>query len=127
MGTMKRFEDVEAWQKDRQLTKSIYEVSARDDWARDYGLRDQIRSAPVSVTSNIAEGFKRRGPLNSLDSWWLLKASAAELRSQLYLALDLDYIDQAVFDEMLDSAETVSKMISGLITCLKGRAVPTAC
>ena len=82
MAEIKRFEDIEAWQRTRQLVQAIYEISSLGDFAKDFGLKEQIRRAAVSVMSNIAEGFERGG-----DKEFLAKASGGEVRSQLYVAL----------------------------------------
>ena len=90
---VERFEDLIAWQKARQLTAEIYRVSAQDDFAKDFGLKDQIRRAAVSVMSNIAEGFDRALRSEFHQFLVIAKASCAEVRSQLYVALDVGYIE----------------------------------
>ena len=92
MASWKRFEEVEAWQRARELTKLVYQMSTQGDGAKDFGLRDQIRRAAVSIMSNIAEGFERRGAVEFSRFLVVAKASAGEVRSQLYVALDLGYI-----------------------------------
>ena len=87
MAEIKRFEDIEAWQRTRQLVQAIYEISSLGDFAKDFGLKEQIRRAAVSVMSNIAEGFERGGDKEFLQFLALAKASGGEVRSQLYVAL----------------------------------------
>ena len=87
MAEIKRFEDIEAWQRARQLVQAIYEISSLVDFAKDFGLKEQIRRAAVSVMSNIAEGFERGGDKEFLQFLALAKASGGEVRSQLYVAL----------------------------------------
>ena len=84
--TIKRFEQIEAWRKTRQLTASIYKVTSAGAFARDYGLRDQIRRAAVSSMSNIAEGFERDGNKEFIQFLSVAKGSTGEVRSQLYVA-----------------------------------------
>src|SRR6185503_10034400 len=101
MNKVERFEDLVAWQKARSLTRGIYQMTRQGAFAKDFGLGNQIQRAAVSVMSNIAEGFERgtRGEFHQFLS--IAKASCAELRSQLYVALDIGYIDQQQFDCML--------------------------
>ena len=109
-----RFEDLIAWQKARSLTKQVYTVTSQGSFSRDYGLKDQICRAAVSVMSNIAEGFERwrQGEFHQFLS--IAKASCAELRSQLYVAFDAEYLDQALFDTLLAQAEEVARIVGGL-------------
>lgn len=123
MATIERFEEIEAWQKARELTKSIYQITADGLWNRDYGLRDQIRRAAVSIMSNIAEGFERGGTAEFGRFLTMAKGSSGEVRCQLYVALDVGYIDQQAFDQLRASAERTSSMIAGFANYLKGRNV----
>ena len=113
-GKVERFEDLIAWQKARKLSAEIYRVSAQGDFSKDFGLKDQIRRAVVSVMSNIAEGFDRgsRGEFHQF--LVVAKASCAEVRSQLYVALDVGYIDQETFDIVNSSTSELSRIIGGL-------------
>ena len=109
-----RFEDLIAWQKARQLAAEIYRISAQGDFSRDFGLRDQIRRAAVSTMSNIAEGFDRGSRSEFHQFLVIAKASCAEVRSQLYVAQDVGYIDQEIFDTVSSSASELSRIIGGL-------------
>lgn len=111
---VERFEDLIAWQKARQLTVDIYRITAHGEFAKDFGLRDQIRRAAVSVMSNIAEGFDRgsRGEFHQF--LVVAKASCAEVRSQLYVAQDVRYIDQEAFSNLNSSTDELSRIIGGL-------------
>lgn len=113
-GKVERFEDLIAWQKARQLTVEIYRITAQGEFARDFGLRDQIRRAAVSVMSNIAEGFDRgsRGEFHQF--LVVAKASCAEVRSQLYVALDVGYIVQEIFSNLNSNTDELSRIIGGL-------------
>lgn len=111
---VERFEDLIAWQKARQLAAEIYRVSAQGDFAKDFGLRDQIRRAAVSAMSNIAEGFDRGSRSEFHQYLVIAKASCAEVRSQLYVAQDVGYIDQEIFDSVSSSTAELSRIIGGL-------------
>ncbi|ARM31372.1 four helix bundle protein [Prosthecochloris sp. HL-130-GSB] len=111
---VEKFEDLVAWQKARKLTKSIYQVTNNGPFAKDYGLRDQIRRAAVSIMSNIAEGFGR-GTINEFHQYLVIaKGSCAEVRSQLYVAYDVGYLEKTVFEDLELQAHEVSKVLSGL-------------
>jgi four helix bundle protein len=92
MTKIERFEDIDAWKTARILTSKIYSLSAEGPLSRDFGLRDQLRRAAVSVMSNVAEGFERGGDKEFLQFLSLAKASCAEVRSHLYVALDQAYL-----------------------------------
>lgn len=109
-----KFEDLLAWQKARVLTKAVYEMTASGCFLRDFGLRDQIRRSAVSIMSNIAEGFERGRPAEFHQFLSIAKASCAELRSQLYVALDAGHISAAVFDGLMQMATEVGKLTGGL-------------
>jgi len=119
MASFRTFEEIEAWKKSRELVRAIYQATSLGAFSTDYGLRDQIRRASVSIMSNIAEGFEREGTREFVQFLSMAKASAGEVRSQLYVALDQGYIGQMQFEELSSKASAVSKMISGLITYLK--------
>jgi len=119
MARIERFEDIEAWKRARQLTKKVYACSKVKGFARDFGLKDQIRRASVSSMSNIAEGFERGGNQEFIQYLATAKASSGEVRSQLYVALDEGYITQAQFNDMYNDATSVSKMVSGFMEYLR--------
>ena len=97
---IERFEDIQAWKKARELVRSIYEITSDGNFSKDYGLKDQLRRASVSIMSNIAEGFSRRSTNEFTQFLFIAKGSAAEAQSQLYIALDQGYIGQDKFDEL---------------------------
>jgi len=111
---IRSFQDLIAWQKARILTAKIYRITAEGALARDFGLKDQIRRAAVSVMSNIAEGFERGRPTEFHQFLSIAKGSCAELRSQLYVAVDAGYLKQDDFDALLDTAVEVARIIGGL-------------
>lgn len=118
MATFRKFEDIGAWQRSRELTKEIYKITSRGEFARDFGLKDQIRRASVSIMSNIAEGFERSGTGEFRHFLAIAKGSAGEVRSQLYVAFDQEYISSIVFDPLNVSVTEISKMLSGLMDYL---------
>jgi four helix bundle protein len=97
MASFKSFEDMEAWKKSRKLTKQVYDLTGVGVFARDFGLKDQIRRACVSIMSNIAEGFERSGTGEFTQFLAIAKGSAGEVRSQLYVALDQRYLSEGEF------------------------------
>ncbi|HEY0171365.1 MAG TPA: four helix bundle protein [Pyrinomonadaceae bacterium] len=111
---IQRFEELIAWQKARALTGEIYMVTGQGEFSRDFGLKDQIRRAAVSVMSNIAEGFERGRPSEFHQFLSIAKASGAELRSQLYIALDAGYVGEALFNDLMTKAVEVGRIIGGL-------------
>jgi four helix bundle protein len=119
MATFERFEDIEAWKKARSLVNAIYSLTAAGEFARDYGLKDQIRRAAVSVLSNIAEGFEREGNVEFCRFLAMAKGSCGEVRAQLYVAFDQGYVTAEQFDATLRQAAEVSRMISGLVKYLR--------
>ena len=112
--TIERFEDFIAWQKARKLTAAIYKVTNEGDFVRDFGLKDQIRRAAVSSMSNIAEGFERGRSAEFHQFLSVAKASCAEVRAHLYVALDAGYLSRSVFDGLMVQATEVGLIIGGL-------------
>ena len=114
MARVERFEDLVAWQKARTLTKAIYQITRQDSFARDHSLSGQMQRAVVSIMSNIAEGFERHGLGEFQHFLSLAKSSCAEVRSQLYIALDVGYITEDQFARLLAQAEEVGRIVGGL-------------
>ncbi len=110
MAKVDRFEDLIAWQKARELIRAVYEVARLGAFAKDYNLSGQIQRAAVSIMSNIAEGFERGGRGEFHQFLSTAKASCAEVRSQLYVALDIGYLDKASFDALMQQAEEVLEL-----------------
>jgi four helix bundle protein len=121
MATITRFEEIDAWQTARELTRQIYTLTRSGQFARDFGLSDQMRRAAVSIFSNIAEGFESR--TNSLFTEYLgrAKASAGELRAQAYVALDAGYLVQSEFDGLYELCDKCSRQISRFMQYLAGQ------
>jgi four helix bundle protein len=119
MATFQKFEDIEAWQRARELTREIYTASNENPFSKDFGLRDQVRKTSVSIMSNIAEGFERDGTKEFIQFLSVAKGSSGELRSQLYVALDQGYLEEESFDRLLGIVLETSRMIGGLINYLR--------
>ena len=114
MSGAQRFEDLIAWQKARTLTAGIYQATRKSEFAKDFGLSGQIQRAAVSVMSNIAEGFGRNNPNEFHQFLVIALGSCHELRSQLYIACDVDYISQERFNNLSDQAERVANIVGAL-------------
>lgn len=112
---IKRFEEIKAWQKAKDLNLGIYRLFKT---CKDFGFRDQIQRASVSIMNNIAEGFERQGNKEFLRFLFISKGSCGEVRSMLYLAIDLKYISKSDFDVFYKLSEEISKMLSGFIKTL---------
>lgn len=121
--TIERFEDLVAWQKARALTTKIYAATRIGQFAKDFGLTDQIRRAAVSIGSNIAEGFERGNNKEFVTFLGVAKGSAGEVRSQLYTAYDVGYLSDDEITELVGLSKDVSKLINGLILSLRKSTV----
>ena len=119
MATFKSFEEIEIWQEARKLTKEIYQITKQSKFSKDYGLKDQITRASVSVMSNIAEGFERGGSGEFTQYLSISKGSIGEIKSQLYVALDQEYISKSEFDKLYAHATNIGRTIGGFIQYLK--------
>jgi len=111
---IRRFEDLIAWQKARKLTAKIYQISGKGEFGKDFRLSGQIQGAAVSIMSNIAEGFERGGLGEFHQFLSTAKGSCAEVRSQLYVALDVAYIDTRTFEDLKAQSEEVGRIVGGL-------------
>jgi len=119
MATYNSFEDLPVWQNARELASLVYTTSAEGKLNKDYGLRNQIQKAVVSVSSNIAEGFERGSKREFIQFLYIAKGSCGELRSQLYIAKDLGYLSNSASETLINSASNASKQIYGFIKYLK--------
>lgn len=118
---IEEFEDLIAWQKARELTREVYRVTRQGAFAKDFGLAGQIQRAAVSIMANIAEGFERGNPREFHQFLSIAKASCAEVRSQLYVALDVGYLHEASFQELMRLAKETGKVIGGLRVSVEKR------
>jgi four helix bundle protein len=119
MATFKKFEEIQAWQKAREVTKKIYSISNKERVSKDFSLRDQMKRASVSIMANIAEGHGRRTSAEFANFLNIARGSAIELQSHLYVALDLNYINQDEFKETYEMLDEVSKMTVALAQYLR--------
>ncbi len=110
MATFTRLEDIQVWQKARKLTRQIYEITANGNFAKDYGLRNQIQRASVSIMANVAEGFGRRSDKEFANFLNMAHGSVSEVQSHLYVALDLNYVSKDSFAELNGLLDEVSRM-----------------
>ena len=115
----KTFEELKVWQDSRAFVKSIYELTSSNNFAKDYGLKDQIQRAAVSIMNNIAEGFERNNNKEFIIFLKYSKGSAGEIRSMLYVALDLNYISKSTFEEYYENVINIITQISNFIKYLK--------
>ena len=119
MSTFHRFEEIEAWKKSMKLISMLYQISNNPPFSKDYALVNQIRRSAISIASNIAEGFERDGNKEFINFLYIAKGSCGELRCQLYIALDLTYLEKARFEELFNLATEISKAIGKLIHYLQ--------
>lgn len=119
MATFKRFEDIKAWQKAREVTRLVYEASSTGQFARNYGLRDQIQRSSVSIMANIAEGHGRRSDKEFANFLNMARGSVSETQSHLYVALDQSYINQDTFSNIYALLDEISRMTNALCQHLR--------
>ena len=119
MATVERFEDLRIWQTARQLVKEIYSATKQRAFRRDFALRDQITRAATSAMSNIAEGFERGSRKEFVQFLNIAKGSNGEVRSQLYVALDQEYLDNQAFESLRHAALSLSRQIASFIRYLE--------
>jgi four helix bundle protein len=115
---IKKFEELESWKKARKLTNAVYEATGTGSFKLDFGLKDQIRRASISILSNIAAGFERGGDKEFSQFLAMAKGSCGEVRAQLYIAVDQGYLSQALFEKLSNNADEIGRLISGLMKYL---------
>lgn len=113
---IRQFEDILSWQKSKELSVLVYKGFSG---SKDYGFKDQIQRASVSIMNNIAEGYERSADKQFSHFLYIAKGSAAEVRSMLYIALELRYINHETYTKLIKLTLDISKLISGLIKSLK--------
>lgn len=119
MGKVNSFEELNIWIESRSFNKKLYKILNNGLFDKDYDLKRQIRRASISISSNIAEGFERNTDKEFIQFLYYAKGSAGEVRSQLFLSLDLNYIKKDDFDKLYSQITEISKMIGGMIKYLK--------
>lgn len=119
MAKFNKFEEIQAWQKAKDLTLLIYKITSEEKFAKDFGLRDQIRRASVSIMANIAEGHGRRTNTEFANFLNIARGSAAEVQSHLHIAFGLNYINQKEFDELYQILTEISRMTLSLAQYLR--------
>lgn len=120
MPTFRRFEDIQAWQKARILSRQVYDLTSNGNFAKDFELRNQIRRSAVSIMSNIAEGQGRRTDKDFAHFLNMSLGSIAETKSHIYLAADLGYIDKTKFGEVYEMLDELGRMLFALSAHLRG-------
>ncbi len=113
-----KFEDLKVWQLSLALTKRIYDITSQKDFAKDFGLRDQIRRAVISISSNIVEGFEKNNNNEFVRYLRIAKGSTGEVRNQLCVAHSIGYIKRAEFNHLNDSFEDLANQLGKFISYL---------
>ncbi len=116
---IQRFEDLKIWKLSLKITKDIYDLTNRKEFSKDFSLRDQIRRAIISVSSNIVEGFEKNNNNEFIRFLKIAKGSVGEVRNQLYIALAVDYITEQEFDKINKELEDLANQIGGFIVYLE--------
>jgi len=114
---------MKVWVESKALAKSVYEISKHPHFSKDGGLRDQIRHASISIVSNIAEGAESQSNSSFCRFLYIARASAAEVRAQLYLALDLKYITEAECVQLITQTKSIARQITGFISYLQNSSI----
>jgi len=119
MAKIERFEDIEAWKAAREIAQQVYRLTRSGDFARDFGLRDQVQCAAVSIMANIAEGFDSGSNKEFIRFLSYALRSATEVQSHLYVALDEGYLDQEKFDMLFALTTKCKNLVSGFSRYLR--------
>lgn len=119
MAKINRFEDLDVWQKSMALCNDVYLATDGEYFSKDFALRDQVRKSCISIPSNIAEGFERESNNQFIYFLLISKASAGELRTQIYIVKEREYITNEIFEKLIANCTEVSKSLSGFITYLR--------
>jgi four helix bundle protein len=125
MASFSRFEDIQAWQKARKVTKRIYQITRNENFSKDYSLRDQIRRSSVSIMANIAEGQGRHSSREFANFLNIAHGSIAETQSHLYIAFDLSYLERKDFDEVYGQLDEIARMTMALSQYLRSQTFST--
>ena len=112
---IRRFEDIESWRRARELGAEVYGLSTKGKFRKDFSFRDQVQRACISIMANIAEGYGKYRPTDSIRCLTIAQASTAEVQSHLNIAVDLHYITQPEFERLYGLSEGVRRLIGGFI------------
>lgn len=118
MATIEKFEDIDAWKEARMLCKVIFELTQKEQFSKNFSLKDQILRSSGSVMDNIAEGFDRGGKKEFIQFLYISKASLSETKSQLYRAFDFGYISKEEFEMNYNNCSKIAMMLMGFIKYL---------
>lgn len=118
MATIQKFEDLQIWQEARVLSNKIYPLTFTEPISLDFRLKDQLRGSCGSIMDNIAEGFERGSKLEFINALTTAKGETGELKSQLYRTLDVNYISKQLFDDLYQSADKITRMLTSFISYL---------
>ena len=118
-----KFEDLPIWRLSLKLTKEIYDITSKKEFSRDFGLRDQIRRAIISVSSNIVEGFEKNNNNEFIRFLKIAKGSIGEVRNHLHIALVVKHIEQNEFDHLREETQALSMQIGGFIVYLETKRI----
>lgn len=119
MATIRKFEEIEAWQRARELVNNIYAITANESMNKYFALKGQLTRAVISIMANIAEGFGRKSEKEFANFLNIAHASATEVQSHLYIALDQNYIDSPTSTKLPEECGEISKMILGFQNYLR--------
>ncbi len=119
MASIKRFEDLECWQEARKLVKVIYGFTKKDNFAKDFELKNQVRRSAISIMANIAEGFHRSSNKDFMKFLDYSRSSIAETLSHCFVAIDQNYIRDTELNDVSRHSELIWKKINNLITYLR--------
>jgi four helix bundle protein len=122
MGRIDRFEDIIACREARKLTNDVHRLTSREPFKRDFGLRDQIQRASVSSMTNVAEGFDCESSVEFARFLGIARRSAVEVQSLLYVAMDVGYIEEPIFEREYEPARKTKVLIGGFRRSLLTRA-----
>jgi four helix bundle protein len=121
---IERFEELEVWKLSRLFVRDIYLVSRSGMISKDYGFKDQIQRAALSIMNNIAEGFERKSSKEFLQFLFIAKSSCGEVRNMLYVGKDIEYFDDETYNRLFNESESISKSLGGFIQYLRKNQSP---
>ncbi|MGB3094533.1 MAG: four helix bundle protein [Microgenomates group bacterium] len=118
-----RFEDFPIWKESINLVKEVYKLTSNKYFSKDFGLRDQLRRASVSINSNIVEGFEKNNNNEFIRYLKIAKGSSGEVRSQMYISREIDYVTEEEFVKISNLLDNLSRQIGGFINYLTNKRI----